>query len=101
MDRMFEELDNALNDLKNFLIQNDAVLDEGITFEIILTNKSKPYLESRKQENKALIINAIAYQENFDFQMSEATTNILNLFKEFAISLDKNKEKLRGTEINF
>jgi hypothetical protein len=48
-----------------------------------------------------LIINAIAYQENFDFQMSEATTNIINLFKEFAICLDKNKEKLRGTEINF
>ena len=67
MDRMFEELDNALNDLKNFLIQNDAVLDEGITFEIILTNKAKPYVERRKQETKALIINAIAYQENFDF----------------------------------
>lgn len=33
--------------------------------------------------------------------MSEATTNIMNLFKEFAICLDKNKEKLRGTEINF
>ena len=48
MDRMFEELDNALNDLKNFLIQNDAVLDEGITFEIILTNKAKPYVERRK-----------------------------------------------------
>ena len=67
MDRMFEELDDALNNLKDFLIQNDAVLDEGITFEIILTNKAKPYVERRKQETKALIINAIAYQENFDF----------------------------------
>ena len=61
MDRMFEELDNALSDLKDFLIQNDAVLDEGITIEIILTNKAKPYVERRKQETKALIINAIAY----------------------------------------
>jgi len=45
---MFEELDNALDELKDFLIKNDAVLDEGITFEIILTNKAKPYVERRK-----------------------------------------------------
>lgn len=46
-------------------------------------------------------MNAISYQEDFDFRMSEMTTNIINFFKEFATALDKNKEKLKQTEINF
>lgn len=33
--------------------------------------------------------------------MSEMTTNIMNFFKEFATSLDKNKDKLKQTEVNF
>jgi len=33
--------------------------------------------------------------------MSEITQNIVNFFKEFATCLDKNKEKLKQTEINF
>jgi len=48
-----------------------------------------------------LILNAIAYQEDFDYKMSEMTNNIVNFFKEFGTSLDKNKEKLKATEVNF
>jgi hypothetical protein len=33
--------------------------------------------------------------------MSEVTQNIVNFFKEFATSLDSNKDKLKQTEINF
>jgi len=33
--------------------------------------------------------------------MSEITQNVVNFFKEFATSLDKNKDKLKQTEINF
>jgi hypothetical protein len=33
--------------------------------------------------------------------MGEMTNNIVNFFKEFATSLDKNKDKLKQTEINF
>ena len=33
--------------------------------------------------------------------MSEITQNIVNFFKEFAVCLDKNKEKLKQTEVNF
>lgn len=33
--------------------------------------------------------------------MSEMTNNIVAFFKEFATMLDKNKEKLKQTEVNF
>lgn len=33
--------------------------------------------------------------------MSEMTNNIVTFFKDFATSLDKNKEKLKQTEIDF
>ena len=48
MEHITEELDIALNDLKDFLLKNDAQLDEGITFDIILQNKAKPYADRRK-----------------------------------------------------
>ena len=70
------------------------MLDEGITFEIILTNKAKPYVERRKQETKALIINAIAYQENFDFQMSEANV-IENFYAARASHSNKNTDQAK------
>lgn len=46
-------------------------------------------------------MNAIAYQEDFDFKMSEMTNNMISFFREFATTLDKNKEKLKQTEIDF
>ena len=61
----------------------------------MIKNKALPYAERRKQESRTLIMNAIAYQEDFDFKMSEISTNCVNFFKEFATSLDKNKEKLK------
>ena len=58
-------------------------------------------MDRRKLESKTLIMNSIAYQEDFDYKMSEITQNIVNFFKEFATMLDKNKEKLKSTEIEF
>ena len=46
-------------------------------------------------------MNSIAYQEDYDFKMSEVSNNCINFFKDFAITLDKNKEKLKQTEMNF
>ena len=48
MDNTNEDIDIALQDLKEFLIKNDAQLDEGVTFEAILVNKAKPYADRRK-----------------------------------------------------
>ena len=101
MENTNEDIDIALYDLKDFLIKNDAQLDEGITFDIIIENKAMPYVERRKNESKALIMNSIAYQEDFDYKMEQITQNIVNFFKEFATCLDKNKDKLKQTEINF
>ena len=101
MENTNEDIDIALYDLKDFIIKNDAELDEGVTFDMIIEKRAEPYVEHRKLESKTLIMNAIAYQEDFDYKMSEIAQNIVNFFKEFATSLDKNKEKLKQTEINF
>ena len=101
MENTNEDIDIALDDLKDFIFKNDAELDEGVTYDIIIEKKAMPYVERRKLESKTLIMNAIAYQEEFDFKMSEMTNNIMAFFKEFATALDKNREKLKQTEINF
>lgn len=101
MENTNEDIDILIYDLKDFIIKNDAEIEEGLTFDIIIEKQAIPYVERRKHESKTLIMNAIAYQEEFDFKMSEMTNNIVAFFKEFATSLDKNKEKLKQTEINF
>ena len=101
MENTNEDIDIALYDLKDFIIKNDAELDEGQTFDLIIEKRAQPYVDRRKLESKTLIMNAIAYQEDFDFKMSELSNNTINFFKDFATSLDKNKDKLKQTEINF
>ncbi len=61
MENTNEDIDKALADLKDFLIKNDAQLDEGVSFDLILKNKALPYADRRKQESRTLIMNAIAY----------------------------------------
>jgi hypothetical protein len=61
MENTNEDIDKALADLKDFLIKNDAQLDEGVSFDLILKNKAQPYADRRKQESRTLIMNAIAY----------------------------------------
>ena len=58
-------------------------------------NKAKPFAERRKLESQTLISKAIDYQEDYDNKMSDITSNIVKFFKEFAESLDKNKDKLK------
>ena len=101
MENTNEDIDIALYDLKDFLIKNDAQLDEGITFEIIIENKAVPYVERRKNESKTLIMNSIAYQEDYDYKMEQITQNIVTFYREFATCLDKNREKLKQTQMNF
>tara|TARA_B110000285_G_C14804547_1_gene459060 strand:+ start:100 stop:405 length:306 start_codon:yes stop_codon:yes gene_type:complete len=101
MENTNEDIDIALYDLKDFIVKNDAELEEGQTFDLIVENRAAPYVGRRKLESKTLIMNSIAYQEDLDYKMSEITQNIVNFFKEFATCLDKNKEKLKQTEVNF
>lgn len=60
-----------------------------------MESKAQPYAERRKQESKTLIMNAIGYQEDFDYKMSEMTNNIVTFFKDFATALDTNASKLK------
>ena len=101
MENTNEDIDIALYDLKDFIIKNDAELEEGQTYDLIIEKRAQPYVDRRKTESKTLIMNAIAYQEDYDFKMSELSNNTINFFKEFATSLDKNKDKLKQTEVNF
>jgi len=61
MESTNESIDIALFDLTDFIIKNNAELDEGITYEIIIERKAIPYVERRKLESKTLILNAIAF----------------------------------------
>ena len=70
-------------------------MEEGVSFEAIICNKARPYADRRKQESETLISKAIDYQEEYDNKMSDITTNVVKFFKEFAESLDKNKDKLK------
>ena len=96
-----EDIDILMADLKDNLQKNDAQLEEGVTFDIIIENKAKPHADRRKLESHTLIMKSMAYQEEFDNKMSNITENVVKFFKEFAECLDKNKEKLKQTEINF
>jgi hypothetical protein len=40
MENTNEDIDKELADLKDFLIKNDAQLEDGVTFELILKNKA-------------------------------------------------------------
>jgi len=101
MENTNDYIDKAIYDLKDFIVKNDAELDEGLTFDLIIENRAQPYVERRKLESKTLILNAIAYQEEFDNKMSEITNNLVTFFKDYGTCLDKCREKLKQTEINF
>ena len=88
-------------DLKDFLIKNDAQLEEGQTFETIMADRATPTTQRRKLEAKTLLSNSVKYMEDTDNKMSEICTNIINFFREFSTKMDTNKEKLKQTEINF
>lgn len=101
MENTAEDINIALYDLKDFIIKNDAHLEEGQTFDLIVEKRAQPYVDARKHESHTLFMNAIAYQEDFDGKMNKISENIVTFFKEFANCLDKNKDKLKQTEINF
>jgi hypothetical protein len=60
-DNSFEDMDIAIYDLKDFLIKNDARLDEGMTFDIIIDRRAMPIVTRRKLEHETLIKNAVEY----------------------------------------
>ena len=101
MENTNEDADIALYDLKDFLIKNDAQLEEGQTFDTIVNDRALPTVERRKLEAKTLILNAVKYMEEFDYKMNEVSMAIAGFFRELATKIDANKEKLKQTEITF
>ena len=101
MENTNEDADIALYDLKDFLIKNDAQLEDGQTFDSIIDERAKPTVERRKLEAKTLILNAVKYMEDFDFKMNEVSMAIAGFFRELATKIDANKDKLKQTEIAF
>lgn len=96
-----EDMDIAVYDLKDFLIKNDAELEEEMTFDIIIQQRAIPTVNMRKEEAKLLLTQSVKYMEDFDYRMHEVCTQFLNLYRDFATYLDKNREKLKQTELNF
>ena len=101
MENTNEDADIALFDLKDFLIKNDAQLEEGQTFDSIIEERARPTVERRKLEAKTLILNSVKYMEDFDFKMNEVSMATATFFRELATKIDANKDKLKQTEIAF
>jgi hypothetical protein len=101
MENTNEDADIALFDLKDFLIKNDAQLEEGQTFDSIIDERARPTVERRKLEAKTLILNSVKYMEDFDFKMNEVSMATATFFRELATKIDANKDKLKQTEIAF
>lgn len=93
-----EDIDIAEFDLKDFLIKNDAQLEEGETFDLIMDNQVSPTTTRRKLESTTLITNAINYMDESVYKMGEICTNVINFYKDFATRMDNNKQKLKMTE---
>ena len=101
MDNTNEDIDIAEFDLKDFLIKNDAQLEEGVTFESIMEDQVAPTTARRKLESKTLNTNAINYMDDSVYKMGEICTNVINFYKDFGTRMDNNKQKLKLTEVNF
>lgn len=83
------------------MVKNDAQLKEGETFDSIMENRVQPTTNRRKEESKALLTNSVKYQEEMDNLVRDLTENCINFFKELGKKMDKNKEKLKQTEVAF
>lgn len=101
MENTNEDMDITEFDLKDFLIKNDAQLEEGQTFDSIMDERIIPTTQRRKLESKTLLTQSVKYMEDMDNRMNEICANIISFFREFANKLDNNKEKLKQTEQNF
>ena len=101
MENTNEDIDIAEFDLKDFLIKNDAQLEENQTFESIMEDQITPTTTRRKLESRTLNTNAINYMDESIYKMGEICTNVINFYKDFATRMDNNKQKLKLTEVNF
>jgi hypothetical protein len=91
MENTNEDVDIAEFDLKDFLIKNDAQLEEGETFDSIMEDQVTPTTLRRKLESKTLNTNAINYMDESIYKMGEICTNVINFYKEFSTRMDNNK----------
>lgn len=71
MENTNEDMDIAEFDLKDFMIKNDAQLEEGQTFDSIMADRITPTTQRRKLEAKTLLTASVKYMEDTDNKMSE------------------------------
>ena len=72
MENTNEDMDIAIYDLNDFLQKNDAQLEEGVTFDMVIAERAQPTVDRRKLESKTLITNWIKHMEDLDYRMNEA-----------------------------
>ena len=101
MENTNEDIDIAEFDLKDFLIKNDAQLEEGLTFDSIMEDEVTPTTTRRKLESKTLNTNSINYMDESIYKMGEICNNVIGFYKDFSSRMDTNKNKLKLTEVNF
>lgn len=95
------EMETAMENLREYLYSNAAKIDEGTTYDQIIEEQAKPFVERRKLEAQELYTNADKYLEELDDKMNEICKNIIEFLKSLASKYDKGKEDLRTTDLNF
>ena len=101
MENSNEDMDLALLDLEDFLVKNDAQIDEGETFKGIIERLCVPTVTKRKTEASTLIKNALKYLEENDFAMNEMCKNTVGFLRDLGERFDKSREALKTMEMQF
>jgi len=88
MDNTNEDMDLALFDLKDFMLKNEAQLEEGQTYDSVLEARAQPTVTRRKLESKTLLTGVVKFILEADVHMNDTCQNIVNFFRELATKLD-------------
>lgn len=91
------EMETSLQNLRDFLHNNQAKIDEDTTYDKIIEDEALPFVERRKEESQELYKNSYKYLEETDDKMNEICKNIIEFLKKLAKKYDEGKENLKKT----
>ena len=64
MDKVNGDMDKEFGKLKIYIKKNNADLEEGMTYDLLLERRVEPTINRRKEESKKLMMNSVKYMED-------------------------------------
>ena len=101
MEQTNTEALHLLAQLRDFLTSNDARLEEGETFEIIIEREATSLVDKRRDEAKALLMKTNTYLDQADTKMANTCKHIIVFMKKLGKLYDKKKTDLKKLEVDF